>query len=336
MEALPPLAQAFAASLTAPGAPPAPAPSDTVFDLPPVAAVPCRELEPLPDATSWLPTLDDPALEPLPPQFSPSAEPFPDLLTTPEPEPEVSSASAAPMFTTTFGAASARPPKRVLPWVLLAAGLVLTAALFLLREPLMEMAGLGDGEQVAQAAPRPRRRPQASQVPPAAAPQTGASVVAEPPESTSEPAPEPTPEATPAPEPPLPAPARAVEPIPAVAEDSGPALTRLERITSEPQPGGGTDIILWGDGAIRAESFTRTRLDGNPPRELVRLSGIRRQFPQTRVTVGTPEVLQVRVGFHPETGGGELHVVLDLARPNVVVTGVEPGENRLRIRLQRK
>ena len=78
---------------------------------------------------------------------------------------------------------------------------------------------------------------------------------------------------------------------------------RLERITSEPQPGGGTDIILWGDGAIRAESFTRTRLDGNPPRELVRLSGIRRQFPQTRVTVGTPEVLQVRVGFHPETGG---------------------------------
>ena len=111
MEALPPLAQAFAASLTAPGAPPAPAPSDTVFDLPPVAAVPCRELEPLPDATSWLPTLDDPALEPLPPQFSPSAEPFPDLLTTPEPEPEVSSASAAPMFTTTFGAASARPPQ---------------------------------------------------------------------------------------------------------------------------------------------------------------------------------------------------------------------------------
>ena len=88
--------------------------------------------------------------------------------------------------------------------------------------------------------------------------------------------------------------------------------------------------------AIRAESFTRTRLDGNPPRELIRISGIRRQFPQARVVVGIPEVLQIRVGYHPDKGRGELHVVLDLARPNVVVAGVEPGENRLRIRLQRK
>jgi hypothetical protein len=117
--------------------------------------------------------------------------------------------------------------------------------------------------------------------------------------------------------------------------DTGPALTRLESITFS-QTGGGTEIVLRGDGAIRADTFTRTRIDGNPPRELFRLSGIRRQFSKSRVVVGTPEVLQVRVGYHPDKGRGELHVVLDLARPNVVVTGVEPGEDRLRIRLQRR
>jgi hypothetical protein len=54
------------------------------------------------------------------------------------------------------------------------------------------------------------------------------------------------------------------------------------------------------------------------------------------LVVGTPEVLQVRLGFHPETGRGELHVVLDLARPEVEVAGVEEGAHRLRIRLRRK
>jgi hypothetical protein len=94
--------------------------------------------------------------------------------------------------------------------------------------------------------------------------------------------------------------------------------------------------VLWGNGAIPPEVYSRTRLDGNPPRELIRLAGIRRPYPQSRVVVGTPEVLQVRLGYHPETGRGELHVVLDLARPEVVVAGIEPGPHRLRIRLQRK
>lgn len=319
--ALPPLAAAFAASLASPASPASPSaltPAEDIFDLSPVPAAARREPEPLPDATSWLPSLDDPALEPLPPR---SAEPFPDLLTPPEAEPE----PAAPMFTTTFGAASARQPRRILPWVLLAAGLVLAAAVFLLRGTLMEM--VGGGEEAVQTAPLPRPR-RSVPVPPAN-PEPTAPALAE----TPEPTPEPVPEAAPAP---APAPQGGVEPIPAVAEeDTGPALTRLESITFE-QAGGGTDIILRGDGAIRAESFTRTRIDGNPPRELIRLSGIRRQFSKSRVAVGTPEVLQVRVGYHPDKGRGELHVVLDLARPNVVVTGVEPGEDRLRIRLQRK
>jgi hypothetical protein len=331
---LPPLAAAFAASPASPAASPVPSaltPAEDIFDLSPAPAAARREPEPLPDAASWLPSLDAPALEPLPSQYSSTAEPFPDLLAPPEPEPEPM--PAAPMFHTTFGAASARQPRSILPWALLAAGLVLAAAVFLLRDTLMEMVGMGSGEEVVQTAPPPRPRrtvpaPVPSGAPPEPTPpQTGAPILAETPEPTPEPVPTPAP-----------TPQGRVEPIPAVVEeaaDSGRALTRLESITFK-QAGGGTDIILLGDGAIRAESFTRTRLDGNPPRELIRISGIRRQFPQARVVVGTPEVLQVRVGYHPDKGRGELHVVLDLARPNVVVTGVVPGEDRLLIHLQRR
>lgn len=334
--ALPPMAQAFAASLAPTAPPPSPSapslmPAEDIFDLSVAEPSPRREPEPLPDATSWLPSLDDPALEPLPPPQTssrpsppPATEPFPGLFAPPEPEPVP---VAAPMFATTFGAASARQPRRILPWVLLVAGVVLAAALFLLRDTLMEMVGLGGGEEVVQTAPPPRRSAQSPPAPvtPGVPPEPTASALAE------TPPPEATPEMTPAP---APTPREPVEPIPAVAEeDTGPAITRLEDIKFN-QAAGGTEIVLLGNGAIRAESFTRTRIDGNPPRELIRLSGIRGQFSKTRVVVGTPEVLQVRVGYHPDKG--ELHVVLDLARPNVVVTAVEPGQSRLLIRLQRK
>jgi hypothetical protein len=135
-------------------------------------------------------------------------------------------------------------------------------------------------------------------------------------------------------QPPSPAPGPKA-PFPAVPEDNGTPLTALEKITFE-VAGGGTDVILWGNGAIPASVYTRSRIDGNPPRELFRLSGIRQPFAKARVVVGTPEVLQVRIGYHSGAHGNELHVVLDLAHPNVTVTQVEAGPQRLRIHLQRK
>ncbi len=121
-------------------------------------------------------------------------------------------------------------------------------------------------------------------------------------------------------------------PLPAVKEDTGPAATGVEKITFE-KAFGGTDIILWGNGAIRSRSYARSRLEGNPPRELIRITGIKRPAPAARLAVGTPEVLQVRTGLH---AGDELHIVLDLAGPKVTVTGVEEGENRLRIHLRKQ
>jgi hypothetical protein len=287
------------------------------------------------------------------------AEPFPELLPAAAPAAsmdamtsiegteameapaEAPADSPPPMFATTFGAAAARPPRSRLPWILLAAALLLAAGLFLLRDQLMGWMGLGGGEEVAQtAAPRPRKTPR---VRPGAAspvtsmattsdtvPATSASPVTAAP-STAPPEPAPS-EAPPPPAaasvPPAPAPA---PPVVAPTVERAAPLTALDRITFE-AAGGGTDLILWGNGAIPAAVYTRTRIDGNPPRELFRLSGIRQPFGKTRVVVGTPELLQVRVGYH---GGNELHVVLDLAHPNVTVTQVEPGPGRLKIHLQR-
>ncbi|HEX6901095.1 MAG TPA: TIGR02266 family protein [Thermoanaerobaculia bacterium] len=301
-----------------PAAPPPPAKGD-VFDLPDLAPLAPVATQREPDlgasASSWLP----PAGEPEP--YRPAGEPFPDLFEPPAPEPPVSAPS--PMFASTFGGAAAAPrkPRRILPLAVLAAVLLLAVGLFLFQDTLMEMTGLGGGEEVVQTGPPATR--------PAPRPRPPASPAAETAPATSEP--ETTPAAPPAVVEDVTAPAPAV-PEPAPAPAAGPALGALENITTEEVPGG-TDVILWGDGAIRADVYSRTRIDGNPPRELFRLSGIRRPFSRSRVVAGSAELLQIRVGYHP---GNQLHVVLDLAHPTVQVAGVEEGPKQLRIHLKRR
>ena len=249
--------------------------------------------------------------------------------------------------------------------MLLAAGVLLAAGLFLVRDRVMGWVGLGGDDEVAQAPPpqarpkKPRRIAPGSPGAPAAAPEpsaappataTPASAASPPPlaaaggpaQTSTAPSVAPTP--APAPKAPpatasSPAPASSAPspkaPFPAVPEDTGPPLTALEKITFE-AAGGGTDVILWGNGAIPASVYTQSRIEGNPPRELFVLSGIRQPFGKPRLVVGTPEVLQIRTGFHTGTHGNEVHIVLDLANPSVKVTQVEPGPQRLRIHLQRK
>jgi molecular chaperone DnaK len=345
---------------------PAPAAEREVFDLSPPLSTP--------DASSWLPALDDggaAGTRRLPERFPQAAE---------EPAP----AEAPPMFAATFGPAAARPPRRKLPWILLAAGVLVAAALFLLRDQVMGWVGLGGDEAVAQATPPAPRHPKGPRrartgVPvavPASAPPSAASttpgttdlaasgpppaplvsdasaapgkVPAAATTSSTAAAPAQTapvakapPVTPPAPSPLAPpvkaasGPAPKAAPFPAVQEDTGTPLTAVEKITFE-AAGGGTDVILWGNGAIPSSVYTQSRIDGNPPRELFRLSGIRQPFAKARIVVGTPEVLQIRTGIHSGAHGNELHVVLDLAHPNVTVTQVEAGPQRLRIHLQRK
>ena len=284
-------------------APPAPAPSALPDPFPELSA-PDPRMESSPDASVWLPSIDTPDPEPLPalPEFQASLESIPAPAAAPAaPEP-------SPVSAPTFGSAAAKQPRSPLPFILLAAGLLLVAGLFLFKDRLLDLVGLGGGEdEIAQAPPAPADP--AAAVPAPEVLEEGQPVAAQPP----------------APAPPVAEPAR----------PAGPPASFVERITWEEAPGG-TDVILWGDGAIRSDRFTRERIEGNPPREVFRLTGVTRPFPGSRVVVGTGDVLQVRLGYHPKAGGNELHVVLDLAHPSVAVTRVEEGEDRLRIHLERQ
>ena len=363
---------------------PAPPPSD-VFELPPPPPPigVSRAIEPE-EAPSWLPSPHEPPLG--------SPEPFPDLLSPvphepvayePLPYEDAAAAVAPPMFAATLGTGPARGAgvasrrRSRLPLVLLVAGVLLAAGLFLIRDQVMGWVGLGGDEETAPAAKpaaHPHRAPRAvasgavaspaatsdpgaAAAPPAlesqgtaapspsaaapASPQPGPAAIAEKPQPPQKPAPVPSP--APAAAPPLPEPVTRVKPAvpsapsaPSAGADAGTPLTALDKITFE-TAGGGTDVILWGNGAFPTSAYTQSRIEGNPPRELFRLSGIRQPFAQSRVSVGTPEVLQVRIGFHAGAhGGNELHVVLDLAHPNAVVTQVEAGPKRLKIHLQRR
>lgn len=294
--------------------PPAAPPSSQgdVFDLPPPIAPP--------DASAWAPSLEE-----APPESHPRAgEPFPELFETPMPAPPPS--NPGPMFASTFRGGAATPDRkarRLLPLAVLAAVLLLAVGAYLLQDTLRGMVGLGAEEEIAQATPPPARpspqpRPRSS-TPPGLDPLPAAPTGAAP-----EPSVVPSAAAPPA--------ATTPSAAPAAAPAPGPALETMERITWEEVPGG-TDVILWGDGAIRSDTYSRTRIEGNPPRELVRLTGIRRPFGQARIVAGTRELLQVRTGYHP---GNQLHVVLDLAHPSVQVAGVEEGARQLRIHLKRR
>jgi len=287
-------------------------------------------------------------------------EPFPELAASaPEPVVAPDHPAAGLLFGTHLERQAPRRSRRALPWVLVGVLVALAAGAWLFRDTLLGFAGLGGDDEVTQipapeARPRRNRLPALPAAPPATAAETPAASAAPPPPGTAANSAGPVtevspvrPATTPARPAPTPAPAAAVAatpqaspkpqlekpaPVPAIREDTGPAATGVDKITFE-KAFGGTDIILWGNGAIRSRTYVRSRIEGNPPRELIRISGIKRPAPAARLVVGTPEVLQVRTGLH---AGDELHIVLDLAGPKVSVTGVEEGENRLRIHLKRQ
>lgn len=266
------------------------------------------------DPSSWLPPLSDEGLDfrsgpstsgSLDDDFPPFMPPMPPM---DEPETMRPSLSFSALSATS---ASAPPKRRILPFALLGLLLALAVAGYLFRDSLMGGGNAPAEPEVVAQAPLPE---------PAAPEVVEEEPTAPLPEVVQRKSPEPAPVAPVAVETPPPAP-------------TGPALTALERITFE-QAGGGTDVILWGNGAIRPEVYDQSRI-GDPPRELVRLSGIARPYPATKVAVGSGEVRQIRVGYHQKSGGNELHIVIDLADPAVRVTAIEARENHLRLRLRR-
>lgn len=121
-----------------------------------------------------------------------------------------------------------------------------------------------------------------------------------------------------------------LEPPPA-----GPAgkLTRLSSIrigTAE----GETIVVISGDGPIAAADVSRQRLAGERPRELLRIAGIRSPYEPAVTSVGTPELLRIRTGHHPASGGGELYVVFDLPGSGWGINRIEHQAGALRVYLR--
>ncbi len=312
-------------------------PAGEIFALEEPGALPVFESRPDPLSLPSLPSLPTPAPFAASVPSSAADELFASYLPKPAEPPEPTMSRT---LSSLAGSASAQAERRLAPWVL---GLVLLCALaaagILFRDDLLGLIGLGDdGEEVAAA---PTTRPQElplRRTQPAVPPPPSASAA---PGLTSdvEPAkPAPALETTTAPDA-APREPAAEEPLPEVVQRKPapepaavPAVSAVERITLEPTAGS-TVVVLWGNGVFQPQSYSQSRMDG-PPRSLIRLTGIRRPFSPTRIPVGTPQVRQVRTGYHEKAGGNELHIVLDLGGPGVKITRIDQDGQRLRIHLE--
>jgi hypothetical protein len=94
---------------------------------------------------------------------------------------------------------------------------------------------------------------------------------------------------------------------------------------------GGLRVIIEADGPIPEDRYRHFRLDGDPPREVVQLRGVRQGYAQSQLAVGSPALRQIRVGYHEKSGGNELHVVLDMADRRARITGIRTLPSGLEI-----
>lgn len=229
------------------------------------------------------------------------------------------------------------------------AGVILVGILLIfLRGPLMRLVGMGGNGSGEQPAPVAQSFEVAAPVeesarpvdPPAAArPSTEstpapAPVAAEVPARPSEPT-SPSPEAASsspeseiqAPEATAPSPEPAARPRPSAPPPSVPApsaapanATALRSITASVRDDR-TLVEITGNAPF--ERHHVMPLDA-PPRLLVRLIGVERDYDASAVSA--PRLRGVRTGVHGRGATRNLHVVLDLAAPNVVATVERRGD----------
>lgn len=120
---------------------------------------------------------------------------------------------------------------------------------------------------------------------------------------------------------------------PTAAEAGGAPADRVRLITWDARQSE-TVVTFWGNGPFLPERVVRFRVEGGTPRELLKLRGIDLPLHQTGIEVGTPELVRIRTGFHPQDRVNELHVVLDLAAPGVELSRTEGTANSLSVHLR--
>lgn len=230
-------------------------------------------------------------------------------------------------------------------------GVILVGILLIfVGRPLMRLVGIGgDGAEEQPAAvaqsfevAAPVEEPARPADPPAAArPSTESApdpVAAEIPDRTapapsSEPAPSPEPAASPpepaasSPEPPVPLSEPLARPRPPAPAPSSPApsarpvnATALRAISASVQDDR-TLVEITGNAPFERH---HVMLLEAPPRLLVRLIGVRRDYNASAVSA--PLLRGVRTGVHGRGATRNLHVVLDLAAPDIVATVERRGD----------
>lgn len=145
-------------------------------------------------------------------------------------------------------------------------------------------------------------------------------------------APSPVPPAAPAAALPAPSAPAAASPVAPAAESQHAVFQNLVRISFRALPGE-TEVTLQGDGILRASNYAQFRIDAGTPRELVKFKGARHPYPTPEIPVGTPELLRIRTGYHSPD---ELHIVFDLASPQVRVLEMGESATALTVRLGRR
>lgn len=119
---------------------------------------------------------------------------------------------------------------------------------------------------------------------------------------------------------------------PPVDPASLPPATHITAARWEATPDGGV-LVLQGNGGVVPRRIRRLRL-ADPPRELLRITGILVPTEPETVPVGGPLVTRVRFGHHPELTPPELYVVMDLTSAAVQAEAPETNGDTIRIVLR--
>jgi hypothetical protein len=109
---------------------------------------------------------------------------------------------------------------------------------------------------------------------------------------------------------------------------SGPATRVL--LVAATRVADSTVISVRANGKLSESSVRLSKLD-DPPRLWIRIFGIETFYRPNEIEVGSPEVLQVRVGHHPEETPQSLYVVIDLADPTAVAREHDVDGDTLRV-----
>jgi len=94
--------------------------------------------------------------------------------------------------------------------------------------------------------------------------------------------------------------------------------------------GEATVIGIRGNGDFE-DSRLQVSVLSDPPRVLARIAEIETYYRPNEIEVGSPEVLRVRIGHHPEQTPAKLYVVVDLADESMVIRESSVSGDTIRI-----